>query len=109
MRISDWSSDVCSSDLNAVARRLARDQIAVVEPVIVREHLVGLGRVAHIFLDAEIGHPGIEMERRAHAQDRKSVVKGKRVSVSVDIGGRRFINKKTKIQARDEEYTRRTK
>src|SRR3546814_7197597 len=57
MRISDWSSDVCSSDL----------QETVLEDVGVRENRVGLRAVAHVLLDAEIRHPEIEMECRTHA------------------------------------------
>src|SRR3546814_20101455 len=38
------------------------------------------------------------MPRLALIRDRKSVVLGKSVSVSVDIGGRRVIKKKTKTQ-----------
>src|SRR3546814_15364826 len=50
---------------------LFRSQIAVREVVIVREDRIGFGRVTHIFLDPEIGHPAIEMERRAHADGRQ--------------------------------------
>src|SRR3546814_20652814 len=34
----------------------------------------------------------------ANSQDRKSVVKGKSVSVSVDLGGRRVLKKQRRIQ-----------
>src|SRR3546814_5902882 len=33
MRISDWSSDVCSSDLNKAAQRLKRGGKAVITPL----------------------------------------------------------------------------
>src|SRR3546814_13312732 len=70
MRISDWSSDVCSSDLRGVA---------AVE--IQRRTLEILGT--------------LQVERRQHpVADRKSVVSGKSVSVRVDLGGRRIIKKK---------------
>src|SRR3546814_13807903 len=66
--ISDWSSDVCSSDLD----RLAGDRDH-------RRHGVSPSR----------------SRRHAAAQgDRKSVVKGKSVSVRVVLGGRRSIQKK---------------
>src|SRR3546814_8622758 len=71
MRISDWSSDVCSSDLIRTAHRAIPPRRA--------QHLLRQGRARH--------------RRRAH-QDRKSVVKGKSVSVRVDLGGRRIIKKK---------------
>src|SRR3546814_17816050 len=51
-------------------------------------------------------HPGIDPARfaigaapaRTVSGDRKSVVSGKRVSVSVDLGGRRIIKKKNKYK-----------
>src|SRR3546814_11931204 len=85
MRISDWSSDVCSSDLAfdfgmALPQRLARlprDQIS--ERILLAAHDIG------------------EAARSLHPEgqrDRKSVVKGKSVSVRVDLGGRRSIKNK---------------
>src|SRR3546814_4863663 len=81
MRISDWSSDVCSSDLDLSS--------GAVPP-----HRRGHG----------CRHPALarsaarrrERRRTRHAQqgDRKSVVSGKSVSVRVDTGGRRIIKKK---------------
>src|SRR3546814_20152700 len=79
MRISDWSSDVCSSDLGGKLRR-------------------------QIILGQRRAHPRIMVERRgkvrrrgemAQRVDRKSVVSGKSVSVRVDLGGRSIIKKKT--------------
>src|SRR3546814_6711072 len=78
MRISDWSSDVCSSDLPRA--RLA----AVFGLVHAPQHEPARrrrGGIEHIALD------------------RKSVVSGKSVSVRVDRGGRRII--KTKIYNRN--------
>src|SRR3546814_16434218 len=103
MRISDWSSDVCSSDLavagargggrnpdaggrNALHRgsdRRARRNPAPVEQYDAR-------RTA--------GQPARGRDRPAAigaAQDRKSVVLGNSFSVRVDLGGRRFFNKQT--------------
>src|SRR3546814_15422334 len=97
MRISDWSSDVCSSDLfNAELygllgqRRLAREG----------GRLSGLpDRLPSIHLTALFPH--------ATKQDRKSVVSGKSVSVRVDLGGRRIIKKKkvTKVKDKTSEYS----
>src|SRR3546814_18912700 len=97
MRISDWSSDVCSSDLAAFlalqsigeARILDAENHAMfgVDPFgeghdHVHQHLVAIG----------------DDERAVHAvvpsEDRKSVVSGKSVSVRVNLGGRRIIKKK---------------
>src|SRR3546814_19384951 len=116
MRMSDWSSDVCSSDL---VGDLEEQAVEGVELEVV-EHLVEGGDVeveaATIIFGADFeridilrledqilearrpqdgpdaaGAPG---ERRAVAVEaaaRKSVVKGKSVTVRVDIGGRRLI------------------
>jgi hypothetical protein len=54
-----------------MAGRLARVQQPVPEAVGVRKHRIGLGRMAHIFLYAEIGHREAEMQCRAHADRRK--------------------------------------
>src|SRR3546814_17248748 len=85
MRISDWSSDVCSSDLEQVQAGLR------------------LHPLPHCCLvQAAIGLTPRGPHRRALARveraplaDRKSVVSGKRVSGRVDLGGRRIITKKT--------------
>src|SRR3546814_7014712 len=81
MRISDWSSDVCSSDLARPAER-------------------------HDDLEKGAERPGAVDRRRLlqrHRQPRqeaaqhparKSVVSGKSVSVRVDLGGHRIIKKK---------------
>src|SRR3546814_19701042 len=107
MRISDWSSDVCSSDLMlqhgvelrleafAVPVALARAQarlLAQEAPLPVGKEAAGDDR----------GGVGPVLEQQAvalvQAGDRKSVVKGKSVAVRVDLGGSRFIKKKkTKI------------
>src|SRR3546814_20258917 len=102
MRISDWSSDVCSSDLDVLrhhspalaqrADRAERDEIAgrddAVDVLPARQELGGraFGRFEDE-VDADI-------ERGIESQDRKSVVSGKSWSVRVDIGGRPYIQKK---------------
>src|SRR3546814_20438765 len=95
MRISDWSSDVCSSDLDHPpdADRTAKD----------------VGDAVAIIVAEEAQHPRAHLVERAGARkgadeiiiarpvedetaivdeiaDRTSVVEGKRVSVRVDIG-----------------------
>src|SRR3546814_14219955 len=93
MRISDWSSDVCSSDLElrpavpradgqarrrlhrgSLAGHLDRPEVCLAQPAIHRGH----------------DHRGL----RLPPPDRKSVGSGKSVSVRVDLGGRRIIKKK---------------
>src|SRR3546814_20652220 len=111
MRISDWSSDVCSSDLlerltaegqTLIERRnafeLMRDQAA--------EHyerhtgsnwrprsgsMVNHRNLTSAMIDSR---DFLAAKKRAdNAVDRKSVVKGKSVSVRVDSGGRSIIKK----------------
>src|SRR3546814_15960299 len=79
MRISDWSSDVCSSDLLKPSTSNATDS-EVTEyscPSAVTRSPSTSGRI-----------------------DRKSVVLGKSVSVRVVLGGRRIIKKKRNINKR---------
>src|SRR3546814_16721887 len=83
MRISDWSSDVCSSDLDgfAIAAALPRDRLR-------RAFWAGI----RILM---FGHAvSRAFSRIVQILDRKSVVWGKSVSVRVDLGGRRIIKKK---------------
>src|SRR3546814_16717995 len=90
MRISDWSSDVCSSDLRDRRRRGGlphRLQLFGILPA--RCH--GLYAAGQIWRVERVGELHAA---RQPGPDRKSVVSGKRVSVRVDIGGRRTITKK---------------
>src|SRR3546814_17328015 len=152
MRISDWSSDVCSSDLNAAVqrragkrlrrpprRRLHHDLDAVDAGIflapqgeesrrVVARHPVAHESCRHRETESAVARSGegeglqpatvsgftdfraqapaypaplFDDRRLAVATthlrlDRKSVVSGKRVSVRVDLGGRRLIKKKKK-------------
>src|SRR3546814_6262303 len=157
MRISDWSSDVCSSDLfGAEQRQLAfAGQVALeavelfaeVGHVLERAVHGGETHVGHVVELAQLGHHELAYPARGqlafggHAQlvdhranrglgllfryralvqraveplaqlarvegvaapvgleDRTSVVSGKRVSVSVDPGGRRISKTKQKTK-----------
>src|SRR3546814_11303732 len=57
---------------------------------------IGLTFVCAATLSACAGNREIPAADLAAAQDRKSVVSGKSVSVRVDLGGRRIIKKKKK-------------
>src|SRR3546814_16377479 len=80
MRSSDWSSDVCYSDL--------RDRILRQDDIEVRNHRERRGDDLVAVADAD----GIE-RRGQGRRDRTSVVSGKSVSVRVDLGGLSSIKK----------------
>src|SRR3546814_11295351 len=110
MRISDWSSDVCSSDLqfDQIHRRLTEcfpERRGKRRSAHAGHHgeavySVGDGRLFEDRLQRPaqpfVRHRGQPGKRRRLALDRKSVVEGKSVSVSVDLGGRRHSKKKKK-------------
>src|SRR3546814_20309676 len=91
MRISDWSSDVCSSDLIAWAVLGVGMSLGLYDSALAA--LAGLyGR------DARGPITGVTLIAgfASTVGDRKSVVKGKSVSVRVDLGGLRCLKKKNK-------------
>src|SRR3546814_18901982 len=100
MRISDWSSDVCSSDLFG-AVDVARDdrQAVVAELDVAAETEVAVG--VDLSQPEPVGQGDFErrlaplMPCPAGVEgERKSVVTGQSVSVRVDLGGRSLIKKK---------------
>src|SRR3546814_12299195 len=93
MRISDWSSDVCSSDL--LLTQLRASDFHVFTRLEVEQVCAAAGWTVRS--DGAVALPGT---------DRKSVVEGKRVSVRVDLGGRRIIKKKkqTKTNSKRRQY-----
>src|SRR3546814_14074019 len=101
MRISDWSSDVCSSDLAPVPRTAApvvsHQPPELAEVVGQREAVEALIAAAagghHLLMS---GPPGARQTMIAERlpgilPDRQRVVSGKSVSVRVDLGGSRLI------------------
>src|SRR3546814_17676063 len=90
MRISDWSSDVCSSDLLDGQTLLGHLLAAGDQNVPELPEALGVQDAVHGVHRAAVG---LELDA-VHPQDRKSVVSGKSVSVRVDLGGRRIIKKK---------------
>src|SRR3546814_15841633 len=109
MRISDWSSDVCSSDLTE--RRAMLEEAAGIAGLHVRRKdaeqklratETNLTRLGEIVADMELRANALRRQARAaekykrlsEEMDRKSVEEGKSVSVRVDLGGRRFNKKK---------------
>src|SRR3546814_12837820 len=112
MRISDWSSDVCSSDLNDVRQRAGLEPKTgadVPNQETFRRWVAQERRVEFAFenlrwfdlvrtdraLDV-MGDFLSEYGLGANVKDRKSVVSGKGVSVRVDLGGARIIKNKKK-------------
>src|SRR3546814_20632372 len=97
MRISDWSSDVCSSDLptaeadgGSIADLLGAAGARTYQTV---------GGAARDFAQNTYDFSADILNTPAYLYeamvgDRKSVASGKRVSVRVELGGRRIIKKK---------------
>src|SRR3546814_19687702 len=91
MRISDWSSDVCSSDLGC--RGLAGSFDVAFEALpgrILRQ--ISRGRL-HLAIHGLQLLQDLEVARRR--RDRQPLVSGTRVSVRVDLGGSRIHTIKT--------------
>src|SRR3546814_21079614 len=114
MRISDWSSDVCSSDLQPIQREHLRGPAIDLAGLQPRQALRDVGQ-APVPLRLGLGCDWmIEQAQRARGfagqwqtrqrigpatrrvGDRKSVVEGKGVAVRVDSGGRRTLKEKKK-------------
>src|SRR3546814_21085969 len=102
MRISDWSSDVCSSDLCVQAQGARIDENN-------GQHALERGRKVQGLYRACRGRGAGRVERRLAVADRARGVMlwspmrseerrvGKSVSVRVDLGGRRIIKKKREV------------
>src|SRR3546814_20026225 len=110
MRISDWSSDVCSFDLElnmsedieaAMAADIHRgDQSAAAATDKVRDYFSGYKSITNweeqsIERTCEVrAAVAAEITGAVEEVDRKSVVSGKRVSVRVDLGCGRIMTQK---------------
>src|SRR3546814_16193946 len=104
MRISDWSSDVCSPDLYTQATTFASPLAAANADLDTKVDVLRLAMLQAALAEfPATGHvlnpiDWAEIELTKITEDRKSVVEGKRVSVRVDLGGRSNINKKKQKQ-----------
>src|SRR3546814_19181744 len=107
MRISDWSSDVCSSDLGQSRILFSTEQGSLGcqrlhgIPGLCKGRNIGICNTEPLHLHrcpaicAERPALRPEVATRQHRpEDRKSVVSGKSGSVRVDLGGRRIIKNK---------------
>src|SRR3546814_13887375 len=108
MRISDWSSDVCSSDLKRRARAEQRGRCqgdwgaGPGDPALDRRHhtpatgaFAGPASRRPCTHRYNAGNTRRVSKVEEMTPDRKRVVKGKSVAVRVDLGGRRTITKKS--------------
>src|SRR3546814_11288878 len=92
MRISDWSSDVCSSDLHVLVEKpvtLTADQGWDLAD---RVHERGV----HFLAPYGWNYKPFTVEAKRSEERRV----GKELSVRVDLGGRRIIKKKKRTQKR---------
>src|SRR3546814_12603058 len=117
MRISDWSSDVCSSDLKGLDSNGALQHYALrsshleagefwveirndVSSSAIKIDCSEMPRFQRCLAQADELAPVARLtidQQRGRRIDRKSVVSGKSVSVRVELGGRGIIkNKKIK-------------
>src|SRR3546814_20363786 len=94
MRISDWSSDVCSSDLGPgrpeplhLRRDFSGGKYA-------RGPQIGQLRPACVGITHPVMGPRLRIARDHVEIERKSVVSGKSVSVRVHLGGRSNVKNK---------------
>src|SRR3546814_18131990 len=113
MRISDWSSDVCSSDLGRLPPALegVRAQRDLEKAMAVANRTSQF--VARLDRDVLAGMAPQQLEalegRLARRKERKSVGEGKSVSVGVDLGGRGIIKKKTHTTIAKTDHQAKTK
>src|SRR3546814_15436231 len=102
MRISDWSSDVCSSDLTTERGRYLPSPIFATYRIVAQKTAAIYGADSHLLTmrsSAERAPHGRQSGGEWRTRwdwntDRKSVVEGTRGSVRVGLGGRRIIKKK---------------
>src|SRR3546814_20774206 len=106
MRISDWSSDVCSSDLHRTgpAQDIALNGTKVGQ--VWGEDALHLAGILNAFFELGLENRALAAESLdkyrelsmlynvSEKLDRKRVVEGKSVSVRRDLGGRRSMKKK---------------
>src|SRR3546814_14737580 len=106
MRISDWSSDVCSSDLGYTDDALDRPIIGIVDTASgynachrnVPDLIEAASRGVMLAGGIPVPFPVISIQEsftNPTSIDRKSDVEGKGVSVRVELGGPRILKKKT--------------
>src|SRR3546814_11402109 len=112
MRISDWSSDVCSSDLKTAPARPAQRSQSPVPSEAVPKASWRMGTWTTATCNRSDSATAAQssglvkrwrkaLARSERAVDRKSGVEGKGMSVSVELRGRRMLQKKNEEQQRE--------
>src|SRR3546814_19549121 len=94
MRISDWSSDVCSSDLVTAWTSVVGGRSNIGQFVSTTSSWPFLQRTVRVRIAASLQVVDQEPHAPVSQADRKRVVQGKSVSVRVDLGGGRIMKKK---------------
>src|SRR3546814_17817429 len=90
MRISDWSSDVCSSDLAVRVQRAEQGQV-VRRPVAVQVERVG--RLDQVEDQRQVGVVEVRTRDRQAVEIGRASCRERVWSVRVDLGGSRIIYK----------------
>src|SRR3546814_14330405 len=111
MRMSDWSSDVCSSDLDrkaapaqgTAARPRVNEELARADiEKATRMRLLGEDKIYtweyERCLQRIEARKRVAARRAAARRARQRVVQGTRGSVRVDLGGRRILKKNTRTR-----------
>src|SRR3546814_15931479 len=96
MRISDWSSDVCSSDLPEGAAHQRVEHVLQRQRRVEPDHEIG-EHLRHTPASERGWQQRYAQPEQTYENDRrerKSVVEGKSVTVRVGLGGRRIHKKK---------------
>src|SRR3546814_19237613 len=97
MRISDWSSDVCSSDLTTRPAEKRRAGIATKKGMApaMSKRIASKYKINRRLGVNLWGRPKSPINKREYPPgDRKSDVEGKSVSVRLDLGGCRSLKQK---------------
>src|SRR3546814_15338608 len=106
MRISDWSSDVCSSDLEQGLAIVYQEPALLPDLTVAENMRLSMPDELHPSVGDQVSWAEGILARWSNVasidprKDRKSVVQGKSGSVRVDLGGRRIIKKKNNEQRR---------
>src|SRR3546814_16839779 len=110
MRISDWSSDVCSSDLSigSGGKHIIYNALAATlndgdEVIIPAPYWVSYPDMVLLMGGKPVFVAGTQNQRFKIRSEERRV--GKSVSVRVDLGGRRIIKKKKKTKLCDAIHT----